>query len=143
MPDLNETASDTREFTPKKFLGGNQKHVLLLVDHLDTPFLHDEDYAFTEKWLAAVGLSVNDVAICNLAGTTCPMAAIKNAFEPNQVFLFGINMERIGLPMQIPHYQVQKYDGQTYLSAPGLQQIAAAQAEKKQFWNCLKTMFPQ
>lgn len=123
------------------YLGENKKHILLMVNHAGIPYLTDDDLAFTTKWLIAINLTIADVAILNISGTRNSISELKKNLSPKMVFLFDTDQETIGLPLRFPNYQVQKFDGITFLSAPALKLISENNSEKKQFWNCLKEMF--
>ena len=72
-----------------------------------------------------------------------PDETVKLLAELNgdKVFMFGISVDEIKLPLSFPHYQIQKYNNQTYLSAPTLTALQHDKAEKTKLWNCLKQIF--
>jgi len=143
IPDDVETVLQPDEDSGIKHLGSNHKHILLLLNNPGIPFLTEEDLEFTGKWLVAVNLSLADVAIINMATHHYSISELKEAFLPEKLFLFDLDSEKISLPFRIPVFQVQQYDEVTYLIAPSLKTIATSNTEKKQFWNCLKNMFPK
>jgi len=141
--DSNEKKLEVKEEARIRFLGSNQKNILLVVQNSDVAFVDDEDLEFTGKWLGAIGLSLADVAILNMEPSPKTSSDIKNEFSPIIIFLLGTGPEQIGLPLYFPFYQVQKYDGITYLSTPELKILEANKEEKKKFWSCLQTLFPK
>ncbi len=124
-----------------KSLGNNYRHVLLLVNNPAQPFLDDADLDFTGKWLGAIGHSLADVAIVNLANVNQSFQEWCPGFSPKTVLVFGSGSEVLGLPLQFPPYQVQHFNGVNYLVSDPLDKIASDASLKKQFWACLKTAF--
>ncbi len=123
-------------------LGSNGQRVCILVNEEDFPFLNDEDLQFLTGILAACKLSMADVALVNAAGSTSLNYQLLNSeLAPSIVLFFGTEPAATGLPLQFPHYQLQKYNGQTFLSAPALKILSENKEEKKKLWLSLKTLF--
>ncbi|MDB5201444.1 MAG: hypothetical protein JWQ27_853 [Ferruginibacter sp.] len=123
-------------------LGRNERKVLILVDEQNTAFLPDEEMNFLLGILNACKLSMADVALLNYFKTRdMDYDSLMTKFAPVNVLFFGIEPDTLGFPLQFPNYQLQKYNGQTYLSAPSLGTIAADKAEKTKLWMALKTLF--
>jgi hypothetical protein len=124
------------------FLGNNQKQIVIIADNSSSLYLPDEELNFLMGILSACKLSMADVALVNIAKagpvTYTEIAAQLNAAT---ILLFGVTPAQLQLPLQFPFYQIQKYNGQLYHSAPELQLIAADKAEKTKLWNCLKEIF--
>ena len=57
------------------------------------------------------------------------------------IFLFGLDVSELALPLQFPHYQVQQFNNQVYLSSASLIELQANKEEKMRLWNCLKKIF--
>jgi len=73
-------------------------------------------------------------------------AAIKEALQPERVFMFDVTTRDIQLPFAIPYYQVQQYGGCTFMTAPGSTlstgpNTEAVAAEKRKLWEKLKIIF--
>jgi hypothetical protein len=132
-------ASDNQEL---RYLGNNKKAILLLVSYPEAAFLPDAELAFLTNILAACKLGLADVAILNLGRTEgrLPEEAL-DLLAPRQVLLFGIEPLQIGLPIQFPPYQLQPFNGRTYLVSPELSALEGDKALKLKLWNCLKTLF--
>ena len=85
---------------------------------------------------------MDDVGILN--GSKYPSVDYKTIsaeLNAEKVFLFGVDTGEIKLPLSFPYYQVQRYNDQTYLSAPALSVIQHDKAEKTKLWNSLKQIF--
>lgn len=137
----NEQKADLPENSAVKSLGNNSKHVLLLVNNPNQPFLDDSALDFTGKWLGAISHTLADTAIVNLANVKRPLKEWMADFSPKTVIAFGMTSEILDLPLQFPSYQVQKYNDVSYLVADELHTISSDPSIKKQFWACLKTAF--
>jgi hypothetical protein len=124
------------------FLGKNEKNVLIVVNEKDTPFIPDADLNLLTGILTACNLSLADVALVNAAKNKgIEFDALMKEFSPALVILFGIEPGELEFPLHFPHFQLQQYNRQTYLSAPGLTVLADDTGQKKQFWLCLQQHF--
>jgi hypothetical protein len=124
------------------FLGGNQKRVVVLVDEPDTLYLPDSQLNFLLGILTACKLTMADIALVNLAKNP-PLGYESLGKDPgaDKVLLFGCSPSALNLPLQFPHYQVQHYNSQVYLSSPELAVIEANRDEKTKLWAALKQLF--
>ena len=140
---LVETPGTTSEPEPKqlKYLGNNQKNIIVIVSHESVPFLPDAELNFLSNVLAACKLSIADIGIIN--SHNADQADLQNIIssDANKVLLFGIEPLAIGLPINFPAFQLQPFNGRTYLHAPVLSQIENDKALKTRLWISLKAMF--
>jgi hypothetical protein len=147
LVDLNAgtTKDDTINTTSTvniSFLGTNQKQIAIIVDNEKTIYLPDEELNFLLGILSACKLSMADVALVNIAkNNTLIYTDIAQQLNAEKILLFAVTPAQLQLPLQFPHYQIQKFNTQVYLSAPSLQLIEADKAEKTKLWNCLKQIF--
>ena len=125
-----------------KFLGKNEKNILILVSEEEVAFLADNELNFLSTVLGACKLSVADIAIVNLyhVGSLNYRDFIKQ-LNAKKVLLFDVEAQTIDLPFNFPHFQIQQFDQCTYLSAPALKNIETDKALKTQLWYCLKKLF--
>jgi hypothetical protein len=125
-----------------KQLGGFAKRILVMVSTPSAPIIGDAELAFLTSVLSACRLTVGDIAILNnnLMETEASSEAI-GTLDPARVLLFGIGPLQIGLPLDFPQFQLQQFNGRTYLHAPSLQELENDKEKKKQLWNSLKTLF--
>lgn len=130
------------ELNKWKFLGGNEKNILLLLNNRSIVHLPDEDLVFLTGILAACKLSVGDVTILNVANyPSIAYQPLLKRFSSEKVLLFDVPPESLDLPISFPHFQLQNFAGVTYLSSPSLNEISNDKMLKTQLWNCLKTLF--
>lgn len=131
--------SASKEFST---LGNNRKHIVIMVADANTLYLPDEQLNFLLGILAACDLTMEDVAILNIKkNKSVTYKTVSDELSPEKLFLFGVKPAEIGLPLDFPNYQVQRYNNQTYLSAPLLSKFQDDKAEKTRLWNCLKQIF--
>lgn len=123
------------------FLGNNKKGVALLVNVAGCSYLPEDDLNFLLGILAACKLSMDDVALLNMANTPLEHSTLNEQVNPAKILLFGVTPASIQLPLHFPEYQVQSYNGQVFLVAPALDILKADKAEKMKLWTSLKTIF--
>ncbi len=124
------------------FLGKNQKNILLIVQEEDAVYLPDNDLNFLVEILSACKLSLSDTALINVfKNKEANYTSLLEKFKPVTILFFGIEPAKLEFPLQFPHYQLQQYNYQTYLSAPSLSELSADINKKKQLWVCLKKLF--
>ncbi len=128
--------------TSLNILGKNKKNIVVLVSNDEAPFLPDEELNFLLGILSACQLTMEDVGILNIKkNEAVTYTVISRELKADKIFLFGVAPADIALPLSFPHYQVQRYNNQTYLSAPLLSTFKNDKTEKGKLWNCLKQIF--
>jgi hypothetical protein len=124
------------------FLGSNEKKIAVLVNSETAIYLPDEELNFLLGILTACKLSMADIALVNLSKNPgLVYAGLTEQLKAEKIFLFGLPADAIALPLQFPHYQVQSFNNQVYLSAVSLKELQANKDEKMKLWNCLKKIF--
>jgi hypothetical protein len=130
---------------PLKYLGNNRRNIATLVRTPSSPFLPDDQLAFVTKILEACRMTLADVAIVNNAVTPAGIPEVRGQLNPKTTLLFGLEPAALRLPINFPPFKPLDYDGCTYLSAPGLDQLVPNTEESKllksKLWVCLKTIF--
>lgn len=127
---------------PWKYLGENQKSILIVVDYADAVYLPDEELTFLTNMLTACKLGIADVAIINRKNY--PEAGYKEAmakFKSKTVFLFGIEPAIFEMPLAFPHFQIQNFAGTTFLFAPALEECRTDKLIKSKLWVSLQRIF--
>jgi len=124
-----------------KYLGNNQKNILVVVSHEAVPFLPDEELSFLTNVLAACKLSIADIGIINSYRTEQTDLQNIIAAEGKKILLFGVEPLAIGLPINFPSFQLQPFNNRTYLHAQALSQINTDKGLKAKLWSVLKVMF--
>lgn len=124
------------------FLGNNKKRISIVVNAPDALYLSDEELNFLLGILTACKLTMEDVALINFA-TQQPLdyRQLDQELKAQTIILFGITPADLQLPLAFPHYQVQQYNNQVYLSSPALKTLQGDKAEKTKLWTCLKNIF--
>jgi hypothetical protein len=139
---LVETSTNSAlETKQPKYLGNNQKNIIVIVSHQTVPFLPDEELSFLTTILAACKLSMADIGVIN--NDRVEPTDLKNIIqsEAKNILLFGVEPLTIGLPINFPPFQLQPFNNRTYLHAPALSQIENDKALKARLWSALKVLF--
>ncbi len=124
------------------YLGSNQKKIALLVNAAEAIYLPDDELNFLLGILTACRLSMADIALVNVSKNAGLLYTdITEQLKAEKIFLFGLDAQALELPLQFPHYQVQQFNNQVYLSSASLADLQKDKAEKMKLWNCLKKIF--
>jgi len=138
----NKSAVPSIQNTEISFLGSNQKRITILVDVEKTIYLPDEELHFLMGILAACNLSMADIALVNMyKNPGLHYTLITDQLRAEKIFLFGLPAAALALPLQFPHYQIQSFNNQVYLSSVSLKELQTNKTEKQQLWACLKKIF--
>jgi DNA polymerase III psi subunit len=136
IPDMAASNSDI------KFLGNNQKNILVCVHYDDSVHLPDAQLDFLSNLLKACRLGLNDVAIMNMKNVAnANYNQILNHFKSKVVMLFGITTEKFGFPFSIPQYQVQQFAEQTVIHSPALHDLQQDEPARRKLWAALRKIF--
>ena len=128
--------------TSWKFLGNNQKNILIIVNYDTAVHLPDEELNFLTNMLAACKLSLGDVAIVNRYNyKETGYKDFLAHFKSRIVFLFGLEPAIFGLPVSFPHFQVQTVANCTFLYAPALEETRNDTLLKSKLWVSLRNIF--
>ena len=130
---------------PFPVLGKFSRQVLVVLHDAQAVHCNDDALAFLTKVISAVGLSMEHIAILNTRGKQVSYPDLKAQLPAKVAIYFGVEPASIGVPMRLPHFQVQPWDGCTFLYAPSLAELNGASAQqvelKKQLWMALKKIF--
>ncbi|MCD2425848.1 hypothetical protein LQ567_23900 [Niabella pedocola] len=125
-----------------KSLGGNKKNILVMVHYPNDLHLPDTAFQFLSQLLNACKFTPNDVAIVNRHHYPgLDYKEMTDHFQSSHLLLFGTTTATVGLPFEIPQYQVQQFDGLTVVHAPALHELKEDKPAKTQLWASLKKMF--
>jgi hypothetical protein len=134
--------SSSADIQPIKLLGKHQKNILVLVSNESLPFLSDGELSFLTSVLSACKLSLADIALCNIYSLSpVEKSGLAGELDSQQVLLFGLGPMDIDLPINFPQFQLQPFNGKTYLSAPPLSVLETDKSQKLKLWNSLKNLF--
>lgn len=124
------------------YLGNNKKHVVILVNYPNAVYLPDAQLNFLTNILTACKLSLDDIAIINMQQMgAVGFKELFKAVPAKSVLLFNVIPEAIALPINFPLFQVQSFDGISYLTAPALTEIEKDKSLKTELWTSLKKLF--
>ncbi len=141
---LEESAAPAIK-TPVNRLGGFGKSVLVILNDAEAVHVSDAELDLLVKMLAAVDLSLADIALVNMATQPISLPELQEELPASATILFGVEPSSVGLPMRFPYFQVQKWNNAVFLYSPSLRQmntVSAGQNEQKRnLWNALKQIF--
>ncbi|MEI6946052.1 hypothetical protein V9K67_02545 [Paraflavisolibacter sp. H34] len=142
-PDvLVETAAAAAPAPALPYLGGNKKQITIVVPHEMKVFPVESELAFLTNILAACKLTLADVALVQLPpGAPLTYEFLRSELQSKAMLLFELAPDALDLPFHFPFFQLQEFDGCTYLAAPALKEIEKDKATKQKLWGCLKTLF--
>jgi hypothetical protein len=128
-----------------KFLGENEKGVVIVVNQPEAVFLVEDELTFLTNILKACQLNLADIAIINIAKQEVNYGEIKEQLHPKNLLLFDVEPSAIKLPFLIPAFQIQKFDGCTIMVAPPLPLLNKPTQEAKllktKLWLSLQQVF--
>ncbi len=124
------------------FLGENRRKIAVLVRATAAMYLPEDELIFLAGILTACKLSMADIALINVEKNTgLSYTLMTDQVKAETVLLFGVDLAELSLPLQFPHYQLQHFNNQVYLSSVPLQVLQADKQEKMKLWNSLKKVF--
>ncbi|MBS1921112.1 MAG: hypothetical protein JST17_12745 [Bacteroidetes bacterium] len=125
-----------------KYVGENEKNILMLVSYPEQDELSNEQFSFLKSLLSACKISLSDVVVMNLSqNTTTDYKSLKENFKSQTIFLFGIEPSILGMPLNFPQFQVQSFDHCTFLYSPTLDELEKDKVLKSKIWVCLRRIF--
>lgn len=134
--ESNNTLSQLRS------LGRHQKSILIVVNIADSPFLKDEELNYLTRILNACKLTLEDVALVNIASlTSVSYKDLQSQYPSEKVLCFGVTPEMLELPLDFPNYQLQRSGNSTYLHAPSLGSLEPQEQERRKLWASLQKLF--
>lgn len=144
---IEDQASNVNEVSDEKIkidsLGANHKHVLFLVNDRSCKFLPDEEMELLTNLVSACKLSMDDIALVNFNSNRFSYLQFMEQFHSQKILVFGVSNSELELPFDIPHFQIQPFQEQFYLTAPSLKDFLTNKALKKELWMSLQKLFLQ
>lgn len=122
-------------------LGENSRNILFLVNNTFNKFLPDDQMDMLSKLISACKLSMADIALVNYHQNPVNYKELAMHFSPQKILIFGVSTSMLDLPFTIPFFQIQSYNGQSYVIAPPLEDFVKNTDLKKELWACLKKLF--
>lgn len=143
---IEDPVSNPKVNSPKKTeivsLGENKSQVLFIINDPGHKFLPDEEMELLTKLVSACKLSIADIALVNFSSNKYSYHQYNEQFQPKRILIFGVKNAELELPFDIPHFQVQQFQKQFYLTAPPLKEFLNNTALKKELWTRLQKLFP-
>ena len=123
-----------------KYLGKNQKNVLILVNDQQNDVSNDAGKELLRNIVKAIQLSANDFALVNYAGySNADFKALSEFFSCQLVLSFGVTPSQLGLT-DYPTNTIIKQDAIQLVFSSNLDLLAADQLGKKTLWGSLKQL---
>ena len=136
------TESESAKTVDWKYLGNNQKNILVVVNYDNAVHLPDEELNFLTNMLTACKLNLGDVAIVNRYNyQELSYKDFLAEFKSKIVFLFGVEPSDFGLPVGFPYFQVQTVANSTFLYTPPLREQRTDSLLKSKLWVSLRNIF--
>jgi hypothetical protein len=125
-----------------KFLGNNNKKVLILVNQPAAVFLKDEELSFLTRMLGACKLTLADSAIVNIhQEQDTNYSRLINFFGCTSALLFNVSPATLEMPVDFPMYQLQKVGSCTFIQSPSLDSLEPNEKERGKLWASLRKLF--
>ena len=122
-----------------KYLGDNNKYILIIVNEANFEFLNKKDLVFLTKILGAKKLEINDVAIINLTKyPSLDFTELKSFFGFSKLLTFGINPKILNVEGSVANKKFN-YKNVDILGTWDLSKLEEDVKKKTIFWNELKT----
>lgn len=116
---------------------GVAQEVLLLTNRPSA-----EDRALLEAILKAVGLSLADVAVLDVAALQgTDFRDVLLARSVRYFITFGVPLKRLNLDILLVPYQIRPVEGMQFLYADAFAVLHADKAKKRALWISLQTLF--
>jgi len=140
--DKNQLPSVNEKTISIPILGENKRKIVLVVSYSKEAFLPSNALQFLCGILNACNLTMDDIAILNIA--SLPLTTYDNwnaHLKSNVIILFGLSPESIGVPLHFPFFQIQTFNKIQFLSSPSLEELETDKLLKSKLWICLKNLF--
>jgi len=139
-PDAEIPLADRETVLPKsfKFLGGNKKFVLLLVNDKNNEVSTEQGRELLRKIVKAIDLNTPDFALLNYArheGTT--YTELHQFFKPQLMLAFGVQSGHLDLNL-VWKNEILIHEATKIIFAPNLHDLEGNLAEKKALWSHLQ-----
>jgi hypothetical protein len=122
-----------------KYLGENNKYILIIVKEPAVDFLKRDDLTFLLKILAAKKLELNDVAIINTEkNDALNFEDLKDFFACNKIITFGIDPKSLQITSAVANKK-SVFKNISILGTWDLTRLQQDVNKKTIFWNEFKT----
>jgi hypothetical protein len=123
-----------------KYLGKNQKNILILVNDSENDVSTEQGKELLRKLVKAIDLTANDFALVNYANyRSQKYKELSTFFSCKLMIVFGVDAIDLDLPIQ-PLNQLVKYNETTHVFAKNLHELDTDVASKKVLWTSLQQL---
>jgi hypothetical protein len=127
------------------FMGENNRSICFLANCPEEDFLPAEQLGFLIKMLTACKLSLNDIALLNIAHLAFDLAELRVQLHPRIIFLWGMPPVSAGLKSGLPDFNISVFDGISVIPVLSPDLMSGNRPEgtefKQRLWICLKKLF--
>ena len=135
-----EVKTPAAEAVVFKYLGKNQKNILILVNDAGNDVSTDKGKELLRNIVKALLLTANDFALLNYAAYVgTGFEEFKSFFNSKLVFAFGVTPSHLGLGEQ-PVNEIIMHGAAQLIFSGNLDQLADDQMGKKNLWGSLKKL---
>jgi hypothetical protein len=140
--ESGEPNDTTAKEVPFSWLGEHRARVAIIVNSDNDVYLPGDDLEFLSGVLSACKLTIADTAIINVKNyPDLSSQHIDDHLSPTKLIIFGVDPPSIRLPFNIPHFQVQTFNGKQYVFSPPLQVLRQDKPLKTSLWKALQQLF--
>ena len=137
--DIEVLAAPSAPQKEFKYLGENNKYILIIVKEPEAEFLKPADLTFLLKILSAKKLTLDDVAIINTEkNDPLHFDHLKNFFACNKIITFGINPKTLQITTAVANKR-SIFKNTPVLGTWDLPKLQTDEKKKSIFWDELKT----
>ncbi|MDR6784154.1 hypothetical protein ABIE26_002457 [Pedobacter africanus] len=123
-----------------KFLGKNQRNILILVNDVQNEVSDEAGRELLRKIVKSVNLTANDFALLNYAGYSgVNFKQLLEYFSCNLVFAFGVKPAQLALT-EYPQNTIVNEGSVRLIFAHELRNLDQSPAEKKALWASLQNL---
>lgn len=138
--DNSEKQSEKKLDTDFSFFGKNRKNFLILIKETEQDKLKEADNKLLTGILAAGQLSLNDVAIVNMAKTKANFLDMYKKLKPTSVVSFGVDTKKLGVPHEFELYKPTKIKAITWIISHNFVALHSDKTKKLGLWTALKEL---
>jgi hypothetical protein len=138
--DNSESQSKGDLETDFSYFGKNRKNFLILIRETEQENLKDADSKLLTGILAAGQLSLNDVAIVNMAKTKASFLDMYKKLKPTSVVSFGVDTKNLGVPHEFETYKPTKIKNITWIISHNFVALHSDKTKKLGLWTALKEL---
>ena len=140
LPKLEEPAPSYGQVFDFKYLGKNEKKILILVNDRENPVSTEQGRELLRKLVLSINLKNADFALLNYSAYTNAKFEHLSAFFSCKFLLsFGVSSNDLGLGEQLLH-QLHSLQNIQMIFTHNLHALETDMAAKKTLWGTLKTL---